>query len=123
MSIEPETPLRDRTRAFLCLVLISIVWVAAPLGCAHQRGSQGSVLVIEVQDDHLDAQVYVDGNYVGNVLGLRSAGPPGGVSLAPGVHRVEVRKPGHFPVQRTVRVDNRPPATTVVHAELLEDPR
>ena len=38
------------------------------------------------------------------------------------VHRVEVRKPGRFPVQRTVRVDGDTPAEIVVDAELLEDP-
>jgi hypothetical protein len=33
-----------------------------------------------------------------------------------------VRKPGRFPVQRTVRVDGDTPAEIVVDAELLEDP-
>ena len=102
--------------------LITMLCVVTVLGCAHQRGT-ASVLVIDAPAEDQDAEVYVDGNYVGNVMGLRTAGPPGGLRLAPGVHRVEVRKPGRFPFQRTVRVEPRAPATTVVHVELLEDPR
>ena len=49
----------------------------------------------------LDAEVFVDGNYVGQVKALRVP-ETGSILLAPGVHRVEVRKPGRFPVQRTV---------------------
>lgn len=87
--------------------------------CAHQGA--GAALKIEVAEADLDAELYVDGNYVGQVRALsqRSTDP---LVLAPGVHRVEVRKPGRFPVQRTIRVDKRPPAEIVVAAELLEDP-
>ena len=90
-----------------------------PSGCA-KRG-QSTALVINAPDADLDAEVYVDGNYIGQVRALRqrSTGP---LLLAPGVHRVEVRKPGRFPVQWTVRVDGDAPAEIVVDAELLEDP-
>jgi hypothetical protein len=69
----------------------------------------------------LDAEVFVDGNYVGQVKALRvpETGP---ILLAPGIHRVEVRKPGRFPVQRTVEVAKQSKAPVVVRAELLEDP-
>jgi hypothetical protein len=79
------------------------------------------VLRIEAPAQDADADVYVDGNYIGQVGGLASAGTSG-IQLAPGVHRVEIRKPGRFPVQRTVRVDRTTPAEVVVRAELLEDP-
>lgn len=77
--------------------------------------------MIDVPDVDLDAEVFVDGNYVGQVKALRvpETGP---ILLAPGIHRVEVRKPGRFPVQRTVTVDKGQRSSVVVRAELLEDP-
>jgi len=88
---------------------------------AGGRGDQAAPLVIEVPDVDLDAEVFVDGNYVGQVKALRvpETGP---ILLAPGVHRVEVRKPGRFPVQRTVTVGKAQRTPAVVRAELLEDP-
>ena len=90
------------------------------VGCRH--ADAGTSLRIEVPDADLDADLFVDGLYVGQV-GALGKEPVGPVMLAPGVHRVEVRKPGRFPVQRTVRVDTRTPAETVIDAELLEDPQ
>ncbi len=93
-------------------------------GCAT-RSAGGDLpaapLHIEVPDDDLDAEVFVDGNYVGQVkaLNVPETGP---ILLAPGVHRVEVRKPGRFPVQRTVTVERKQRTPAVVRAELLEDP-
>lgn len=92
-------------------------------GCNHLRGGGrsdvASVLEIHVVDEaDLDADVWVDGQYIGQVSAVS-----GQLKLAPGVHRVEVRKPGHFPVQRTVRVDRKPAAKVSVEAELLGDPR
>ena len=88
-------------------------------GCAS---GQASALRITTAPEDADAEVFVDGNYVGQVQALGS-GAAGPLLLAPGVHRVEVRKPGRFPVQRTVRVERRPAAEVVVAAELLEDPQ
>lgn len=90
-------------------------------GCQTRRGA-GTVLRIEVVDQDRDADVYVDGNYVGQVEALDDSSL-GQLRLAPGVHRLEIRKPGRFPVQRTLRVERRPPPETVVKAELLEDPQ
>ena len=92
-------------------------------GCNHLRGGGrsdvASVLEVQVVDQaDLDADVWVDGQYIGQVSAVS-----GQLELAPGVHRVEVRKPGHFPVQRTVRVDRKPAATVTIEAELLGDPR
>lgn len=89
-------------------------------GCRH--ASAGTSLRIEVPQEDLDADLFVDGQYVGQV-GAVGKEPLGPVELAPGVHRVEVRKPGRFPVQRTVRVDGKTPPETVIAAELLEDPQ
>lgn len=114
----PRPPRCERRRA---LVVAALACVLA--GCATRSGrtDQAAPLVIEVPDVDLDAEVFVDGNYVGQVKALRvpETGP---ILLAPGVHRVEVRKPGRFPVQRTVTVGKAQRTPAVVRAELLEDP-
>lgn len=88
---------------------------------ACKTSSAGTALRIEAPQADLDADVFVDGNYVGQIRALGDE-PAGPVLLAPGEHRVEIRKPGRFPVQRTVTVDAQTPAETVIDAELLEDP-
>ena len=79
-------------------------------------------LHIQVPDADADADVYIDGHYVGQV---RALGTPtlGAVQLTAGMHRVEVRKAGRFPVQRTIKVDGDSPAEFVLSAELLTDPK
>ncbi len=92
------------------------------LGACRPAVGTGAPLSIEVPSEDGDADVYVDGNYIGQVDSLTAAGTQPLV-LAPGVHRLEVRKPGRFPVQRTLRVEGGPGAQpVVVQAELLEDP-
>lgn len=113
-------PLHPEARSVVASVALALVLAA----CATRsggRGDQAAPLVIEVPDVDLDAEVFVDGNYVGQVKALRvpETGP---ILLAPGVHRVEVRKPGRFPVQRTVTVGKAQRTPAVVRAELLEDP-
>lgn len=99
-------------------------FASALLLCACRPApGTGAPLAIEVPPEDADADVYVDGNYVGQVGSLTAAGAEPLV-LAPGVHRLEVRKPGRFPVQRTIRVAGGPnSAPVVVNAELLEDPK
>jgi len=105
--------LRAPSIAFACLVL---------LGACRPAPGTGAPLAIEVPDADADADVYVDGNYIGQVGSLTAAGADPLV-LAPGVHRLEVRKPGRFPVQRTIRVEGgQGSEPVVVQAELLEDP-
>jgi hypothetical protein len=93
--------------------------LASSVACPA-RAPSSALVVLADPGDH-DADVYVDGNYVGQVGELQNSAT-GATRLLPGVHRVEVRKPGRFPVQRTVRVDKKPAPETVVDAELLEDP-
>jgi hypothetical protein len=87
-------------------------------GCVHTRGRDRPASTLEIATATADAEVWVDGEYVGQVAAVT-----GQLRLAPGVHRVEIRKPGHFPVQRTVRVDKESGATVTVEAEMLSDPR
>lgn len=89
------------------------------MSCA--RSTPSSALQVVVPDADRDAEVWVDGNYVGLVSAL-DVESTGDLRLAPGVHRVEVRKPGRFPYQRTVTVERTgAPPTIVLEAELLED--
>ena len=89
------------------------------LGCAHtttQKAAPTSTL--EIDSETRDADVWVDGQYIGQVEQVS-----GKLGLTPGVHRVEIRKPGHFPVQRTIRVDKRAGGIVRLSAEMLQDPR
>ncbi len=123
-SRQPRLRRPDRRGSLFSLGTTAALVVALGLSaCATRSGAadQAAPLAIEVPDVDLDAEVYVDGNYVGQVKALRvpETGP---ILLAPGVHRVEVRKPGRFPVQRTVTVGKAQRTAVVVRAELLEDP-
>ena len=110
-------------RAWKAGALSALVAGLLTLGaCPKHKDQTSTALVVLTEQADLDADVYIDGNYVGQVGELQNA-TTGPIRLAPGVHRVEVRKPGRFPVQRTVRVDKRPPPETTVQAELLEDPQ
>lgn len=107
---------------------IQVCALAAALALAGgcKRGElsgveQSAPLIVETVPEDADAEVYVDGNYVGIVraLNVPETGP---VLLAPGVHRVEIRKPGRFPIQLTVTVKKDRNGPVVLRAELLEDP-
>jgi hypothetical protein len=106
-------------RVGFAVAALSLVLVSSA-GCRHAK--VGTALVILTDEADQDADVYVDGNYVGQVGEIQNA-TTGSLRLAPGVHRLEIRKPGRFPVQKTVRVDKKPPPQTTVEAELLEDPQ
>ena len=90
-----------------CVSALALWLSAGALACAATPQSSTALQVV-VPDADADADVYVDGHYVGQVRAL-GADKPGAVQLAPGVHRVEVRKTGRFPVQRTVVVDGDSP--------------
>ena len=89
-------------------------------GCAHGRKGDRAApsSLLEIVTETADADVWVDGEYIG-----QAAAVSGRLKLAPGVHRVEIRKPGHFPVQRTVTVDKKGGGSVSVEALMLEDPR
>ncbi|MBX7083576.1 MAG: hypothetical protein K1X88_30485 [Nannocystaceae bacterium] len=91
------------------------------LAACRPDPQRGAALQITIAPADRDADVWVDGNYIGRVGELQAAGA-GPLRLAPGRHRVEVRKPGRFPVQRTIVVDGKD-ATVVLPAELLADPQ
>lgn len=112
--------LRVRSRSASSRATTGLVVMLLGLACRPTPGV-GTRLEITAPAEDLDADVYIDGNYVGAIADLSSAGTQG-ILLAPGVHRLEIRKAGRFPVQRTVRVDETSEVRTIVEAELLEDP-
>ena len=105
-------------RAMLAAVLATSV-----PACAHRPASSAgeeSILKIDVLPEDGDADLFINGNYVGTVAETQqSAALP--IRLAVGSHRIELRKPGRFPVQRTVIVE-RGGAPSVVHATFPEEP-
>jgi len=111
--------MRVRVSALAVILWGSLAGALVCTGCAKRDLSVA--LMIQTPDEDADAEVYIDGNYVGLVRALSQAST-GPILLAAGVHRLEIRKPGRFPVQKTVRVDGDSPAEIVVDAELLEDP-
>ena len=115
-----SVPKSSRSRGRAWLLSASLVLVGSALGpaCAHGPKRDTPVTVLEVATATTDAEVWVDGEYIGQVSAVS-----GKLRLGPGVHRVEIRKPGHFPVQRTVEVDRQAGGSVVVEAELLADPR
>ncbi len=100
--------------------LVAVALAIGAVGC-HARGARSSTLVLQAPESDGDADVFVDGVYVGRVGEIGKGNLPP-IKLGPGVHRLEVRKAGRFPVQKTIRVDKDAPAEIVVDAELLEDP-
>lgn len=100
----------------LCLCALSLLALSA---CAAPAAF--SRLHIDVPEAQHDADVYVDGEYIGNVAAVLDPSL-GGVALAPGTHRVELRKPGHFSIYRTVEVANPPPPAAEIQASLLPAP-
>jgi len=113
----------DRVRARTWAVGLALVLAVAP-GCRPRDtdAPSGVALRIDVADADADADVFVDGHYVGTARALGTE-KLGTIQLTPGKHRVEVRKAGRFPVQRTVEVDGSTPEEVVLTAELLEDPQ
>ncbi len=113
--------MRSRSESSRAWVLVLVLGLAPLWACAGNKVPPGSALKILTEEADQDADVFVDGQYVGTVGEIQGT-PAGDVLLAPGVHRVEVRKSGRYPVQRTVEVADDPPPTTEVQAELLEEP-
>ena len=103
-------------------MLLSVVLLAScassPRAERSSRGDAGAVLTFELPQVDFDADVYVDGNYVGQVKEVQ-----GEVRVAPGRHRVEVRKAGRFPIQKTLKIESsRREQTRQVRGELLANP-
>ena len=111
-------------------VLCCSALLALSIASACARDAKGGTtqtpastqLRVVVAEEDADAELWLDGNYVGQ-LGEFEDDRVGRPLLAPGVHRVEVRKPGRFPVQTTLEVARDAPAELVLEAELLADPR
>ena len=72
--------------------LAGLVLVAS--ACGPQRAPNGVTsddAVIYVKSNVADAQVYIDGHFVGPLAGLR-----GGIAIDAGTHRLELRRDEYF---------------------------
>lgn len=79
------------------LLVVSWLTACAP-GTAANRVTSGAS-IIYITSNVGDAQVYVDGRFVAPLDALR-----GGVAVAPGEHRVELRHDDYFSSYREVQV-------------------
>lgn len=120
---ESYTSRSNRVRLALGVALA--VTLAGASACKGSTSPERAAaqLQIEIVESDADADLFVDGNYVGQVKEVMNAAT-GPLLLAPGAHRVEVRKAGRFPVQRTVRVGPDDLGRVVtLEAELLTNPQ
>lgn len=79
--------------------LVVVSWLTA---CAHGVAANrdtSSMSIIYITSNVGDAQVYVDGRYIAPLDALR-----GGVAIAPGEHRVELRHDDYFSSYLEVQV-------------------
>jgi len=92
-----------------------LVALATQLGLAGcSRGgtpASDSNAVVVVRSATADAVLWIDGRYIGPIANLR-----GGVALAPGAHRLEVRDDAHF--SRYLEVELAPRQRKVIEVEL-----
>lgn len=82
------------TRGFL---VVSWLTACAP-GTAANRVTPGAA-IIYITSNVGDAQVYIDGRFIAPLDALR-----GGVAVAPGAHRLELRHDDYFSSYREVQV-------------------
>ena len=110
-----------RRSAPLATILIALMGSAGSIGgCVTTMATARLRLLAVEEAEHPDgALVYIDGHLVGELDELAAGQGP---LLSAGKHRLEVRKPGHFPFQTTVDVRGGQNVAEVI-VELLEDPR
>jgi hypothetical protein len=90
-----------RATALSVALAVGAVGIATGSGCGG-RQSPGSVTrddaVFKIRSNVSDANLYIDGRYVGPISLLR-----GGIAVAPGKHRLELRHDDYF--SRYLEVD------------------
>ena len=77
------------------LLLLAVVACGSP---APVNGPRAGQAVVYVSSNVRDAQVYVDGRFVGPISVIR-----GGIAVDPGKHRIELRHEDYF--SRYVELD------------------
>ncbi|MGE0549672.1 MAG: PEGA domain-containing protein [Kofleriaceae bacterium] len=71
-----------------------VSWIVVALAACGPKPSPGAPsdgAIIRLSSNVRDAQLYVDGRFVGPVTAL-----PGGVAVEPGTHRFELRHDDYF---------------------------
>ena len=77
-------------RVLLCLVLLVVACHAAPSAPAAASRPAGKGAILDLVCSLADADVFIDDDYLGETGDVAA-----GVRLAPGVHRVEIRREGY----------------------------
>lgn len=71
-----------------------LVLALALVSCGPKRAPNGVTsddAIVYLKSNVADAQVYIDGHFVGPLAGLR-----GGIAMDPGNHRLELRRDDYF---------------------------
>jgi uncharacterized protein with FMN-binding domain len=78
-------------RAALVAAVIAAYGLVACSSKAHPRRNTADDAIVYVRSNVRDAQVYVDGRFIAPLDAMS-----GGVSVEPGVHRLELRRDDYF---------------------------
>ena len=95
----------------LIVAMMSIALTATVSVAATQQRTDFGTLSVQVRP--ADAEIFIDGE---RWTGSETTGPLQ-VQLSPGLHRVEIRSPGHQPFMRQVTI--RPGETTPINVSLV----
>jgi len=79
--------------------LLLVSWLTACAGGSTASRVTSDQAILYVRSNVRDAQLYVDGRFIGPLDALA-----GGVALAAGVHRLELRHEDYFSTYREVQV-------------------
>ena len=87
--------------------------VLALAGCPRSGGTPAgdADAVVVIRTEAPEAVLWLDGRYIGPIASLK-----GGVAVAPGAHRIEVRDDSHF--SRYLELDLAPHERKVLDVEL-----
>jgi hypothetical protein len=90
--------------------LVAVLLLAACPGRGGTPASDSDAVVV-IRTEAPDAVLWVDGRYIGPIASLK-----GGVAIAPGAHRIEVRDDAHF--SRYLELDLAPHERKVIDVQL-----
>lgn len=66
----------------------------------RSAAASGAVVPLQIAADPPDVEIYLDGEYRGELARWRDRTLP----VAPGPHRIELRREGYFPLRREIEV-------------------
>jgi hypothetical protein len=79
--------------------ILLVSWLTACASATAANRATSSAAIIYITSNVGDAQVYVDGRFIAPLDGLG-----GGLAVAPGAHRIELRHDDYFSSYREIQV-------------------